>query len=50
MTIDENGMDLGKSPANRKRIVQKLDLIYDMTEVASEAMKIATKKAHIKKN
>ena len=29
MTVDENGMDTSKNPANQKRVTQKLDQIYD---------------------
>ena len=50
MTIDENGMDITKNPVNQKRVVQKLDQIYDLTVAATSAMKMASKKAHIKKN
>lgn len=50
MTIDENGMDITKNPVNQKRVVQKLDQIYDLTVSATQAMKMASKKAHIKKN
>jgi len=35
MTVDENGMDITKNAANEKRIVQKLDQIYELTQVAS---------------
>lgn len=49
MTIDENGMDVSKNPVNQKRVVQKLDLIYELTVSATKAMKMASKKANIKR-
>lgn len=50
MTIDENGMDISRDVANQKRVVSQLDLIFELTESASEAMKLASMKAHIKKS
>ena len=29
MTVDENGMDISKNAVNQKRVIQKLDQIYD---------------------
>lgn len=50
MTIDESGMDISKNPANQRRVTSQLDLIYELTESASEEMKMASMKAQIKKS
>ena len=49
LTVDENGMDISKNPVNQKRVIQKLDQIYDHAVSATQAMKMASKKANIKR-
>ena len=50
MTIEENGMDLTRNQVNHKRILTQLDLIYELALEATKAMKMASKKAHMKKS
>lgn len=50
MTIEENSMDVTKNLVNQKRIVEQLDQIFDLTVEATQAMQLASKKAHIKNN
>ena len=50
MTIDEKGMDIQKNPDFSLRLVGKLDQVFDLTVSSSQAVKMMSKKAHLKKN
>lgn len=50
MTIEENGMDVTRNESNQLRIINQLQTIDQLTLESIAAMKMVSKKAHMKKN